>query len=297
MTQTSRLVFIYCWLYMFVSLFFAIVWCVSSMFHVLIVCQVVCLSMFSFVWCVSLLYLFSALVFLSFLCIVHKVGFSINWNVHKTSRLECGTVSWWQAGENGWCKIKAWFELACLPAFHCIHSGCEWACVCMNVPVYAPGRTHCVMTRGETNRSNIRIKVFVHRCSNFVSLFELFVPLAHAQNNLRSKKKPVLAMDESSASSSSVRKHSEKNKGAGTVTCKLCQNRLNWYGSTTSSFGTTSEGNTPLRLQIKLCCQHGAPIQTVAFTFLSTLVGKSLIIIMIYSCSHYSRIFDYSCCR
>ena len=42
--------------------------------------------------------------------------------------------------------------------------------------------------RGETNRSNIRIKVFVHRCSNFVSLFELFVPLAHAQNNLRSKK-------------------------------------------------------------------------------------------------------------
>ena len=50
-------------------------------------------------------------------------------------------------------------------------------------------------TGGETNRSNIRIKVFVHRCSNFVSLFELFVPLAHAQNNLRSKKKPVLALD------------------------------------------------------------------------------------------------------
>ena len=45
-----------------------------------------------------------------------------------------------------------------------------------------------VCVRGETNRSNIRIKVFVHRCSNFVSLFELFVPLAHAQNNLRSKK-------------------------------------------------------------------------------------------------------------
>ena len=28
----------------------------------------------------------------------------------------------------------------------------------------------------------------------------------------------------------------------------------------------------------------------------STLVGKSLITIMIYSCSHYSRIFDYSLC-
>ena len=42
---------------------------------------------------------------------------------------------------------------------------------------------------GETNRSNIRIKVFVHLCSNFVSLFELFVPLAHAQNNMRSQKK------------------------------------------------------------------------------------------------------------
>ena len=36
------------------------------------------------------------------------------------------------------------------------------------------------------------------------------------------KKKPVLAMDESSPSSSSVRKHFEKNKGAGTASCKLC---------------------------------------------------------------------------
>ena len=43
-------------------------------------------------------------------------------------------------------------------------------------------------SRGETKRSNIRIKVFVHPCSNFVSLFDLFVPLAHAQNHLRSKK-------------------------------------------------------------------------------------------------------------
>ena len=79
------------------------------------------------------------------------------------------------------------------------------------------------LARGETSRSNIRIKVFVHRCSNFVSLFELFVPLAHAQNNLRSIKKASFSdasMDESSASSSSVRKHFEKNKGAGTVTCK-----------------------------------------------------------------------------
>ena len=42
--------------------------------------------------------------------------------------------------------------------------------------------------RGETNRSNIRIKVFVHRCSNFVSLFEFFVPLAHELNNSRSEK-------------------------------------------------------------------------------------------------------------
>ena len=158
----------------------------------------------------------------------------------------------------------------------------------------------CVSIRGETNRSNIRIKVFVHRCSNFVSLFELFVPLAHAQNNLRSKKKPVLAMDESSASSSSVRKHFEKNKGAGTVTCKLCQNRLKWNGSTTSSFGTTSKGNMPLRLQVKPCCQHGAPIHVyrcLHILLFSTLVGKLLIIIMIYLCSHYSRIFDYSCCR
>ena len=40
--------------------------------------------------------------------------------------------------------------------------------------------------RGETNRSNIRIKLFVHRCSNFISLFELFVPRAHEQNNRRS---------------------------------------------------------------------------------------------------------------
>ena len=56
-------------------------------------------------------------------------------------------------------------------------------CLCMCVGV------NDAKTRGETNRSNIRIKVFVHRCSNFVSLFELFVPLAHAQNNLRLKKK------------------------------------------------------------------------------------------------------------
>ena len=123
--------------------------------------------------------------------------------------------------------------------------------------------------RGETNRSNIRIKVFVHRCSNFVSLFELFVPLAHAQNNLISKKKPVLAMDESSAGSSSVRKHFEKNKGAGTVTCRLCQNMSKWNGSTTISLGTTSKGNTPLRLQVKLCCQHGVSIYTVAYTHFS----------------------------
>ena len=102
--------------------------------------------------------------------------------------------------------------------------------------------------RGEMNRSNIRIKVFVHRCSNFVSLFELFVPLAHELNNPRSEKQPVLAMDESSASSSSVWKHFEKNKGAGTVTCKLCLKlkRLKWNGSTTSSFGTTAKGNTCL---------------------------------------------------
>ena len=77
--------------------------------------------------------------------------------------------------------------------------------------------------RGETNRSNIRIKVFVHRRSNFVSLFELFVPLAHVQNNpAEIEKKPVLAMDKSSPSSSSVRKHFEKNKGENTATCKLC---------------------------------------------------------------------------
>ena len=124
-------------------------------------------------------------------------------------------------------------------------------------------------SRGETNRSNIRIKVFIHGCSNFVSLFELFVPLAHAQNNLRSKKKPVLAMKESSPSSSSVRKHFEKNEGAGTATCKLFKNRLKWNGSTTSSFGTTSKGDTLLRLQVKLCCKHGAPIYTVAYTYFS----------------------------
>ena len=105
-------------------------------------------------------------------------------------------------------------------------------------------------------------------------------------------------MDESSASSSSVRKHFEKNKGAGTVTCKFCQSRLKWNRSTTSSFGTTSKGNTSLRLQVKLCCQNGAPIYScLHILFFSTLVGKSLMIIMIYSCSHYSRIFDYSCCR
>ena len=34
---------------------------------------------------------------------------------------------------------------------------------------------------------------------------------------------------------------------------------LKCNGSMTSSFGTTSKGNTPLRLQVKLCCHDGAP--------------------------------------
>ena len=38
-----------------------------------------------------------------------------------------------------------------------------------------------MITRGKKNRLNIRIKVFVNQCSNFVSLFELFVLLAQAQ--------------------------------------------------------------------------------------------------------------------
>ena len=64
---------------------FAIVWCVFllhfmcfGLLHILFAKLYVSLS-FSFVWCVSLLYLFSALVFLSSLCIVYnnnKIGFS-----------------------------------------------------------------------------------------------------------------------------------------------------------------------------------------------------------------------------
>ena len=67
-----------CWLSLYL---FAIVWCVSSKFYVLwsssLCCLSSCMSLyhFSFVWCVSLLYLFSALVFLSSLCIVNKLVF------------------------------------------------------------------------------------------------------------------------------------------------------------------------------------------------------------------------------
>ena len=78
-----------------------------------------------------------------------------------------------------------------------------------------------------------------------------------------------------------------KNKGVGTMTCKLCQKTLKWNGSTTSSL------KGPLRLQVKLCCQHRTHI-IVANTYFS--FDKSLITIWFYLCSHYLRIFDYSCC-
>ena len=45
--------------------------------------------------------------------------------------------------------------------------------------------------------------------------------------------------------------------------------RLKWNGSTTSSFGTTAKGNTPLHLQVKPSCQHVGPIYAVAFTYFS----------------------------
>ena len=51
-----------------------------------------------------------------------------------------------------------------------------------------------------------------------------------------------------------------------------------WNGSTTSSFGTTSKGNTPLRLQVKLCCRHGVYpyIQLLTHTFLFDFDGQKL---------------------
>ena len=51
-----------------------------------------------------------------------------------------------------------------------------------------------------------------------------------------------IAMDESSASSSSVWKHLEKNKGAVTVTHRLCQETLKWNGSMTSSLWNHIKG-------------------------------------------------------
>ena len=82
-------------------------------------------------------------------------------------------------------------------------------------------------------------------------------------------------MDESSASSSSVWKHLEKNKGVGTVTCKLRQKLLKWNGSTTSSL------KGPLRLQVKLCCQHGAHIRVANTFFFLTKLDNDMILFML----------------
>ena len=161
-----------------------------------------------------------------------------------------------------------------------------------------------IRTRGETNRSNIRIKVFVHRCSNFVSLFELFGPLAHAQNNLRSKKLEASFSDGRVICwfiicAEALRK--EQRGGGGVLL------RANFARTSSSGTGVRPAALEPHQRATRLCvCK---PSKTVLSTwcthiysclhilFFSTLVGKSLIIIMIYSCSNYSRIFDYSCCR
>ena len=109
-------------------------------------------------------------------------------------------------------------------------------------------------------------------------------------------------MDEPSASSSSVRKHFEKNKGAGyprgycyvktlleLVEVEREYDKQLWNhikGQHASAFASKTVLST--------CCTH--PHSSLHILFFSTLVGKNLIIILIYSCSHYSRIFDYSLC-
>ena len=85
------------------------------------------------------------------------------------------------------------------------------------------------------------------------------------------EKKPVLAMDESFPSSSSVRKHLElrKEQRGGHCYVQTLLEQVEVEREYDKQFGTTSKGNTPLRLQVKLCCKQGAPIYTIAYTYFS----------------------------
>ena len=109
-------------------------------------------------------------------------------------------------------------------------------------------------------------------------------------------------MDESSASSSFVRKHFEKNKGAGTVTSVYVQ-------TLPEQVEVEREYDQQLWNHIK--GQHASAfasktvlvnmvhplIQLLTHTFLFDFGGQKLDNYYDYACSHYSRIFDYSCCR
>ena len=73
-------------------------------------------------------------------------------------------------------------------------------------------------------------------------------------------------MDESSAGSSSVWKHFEKNNGAGSVSWKLYQKTLKWNESTASSLWNHIKGQPPLCLQKSNCACNMVHIK-VACTY------------------------------
>ena len=85
-------------------------------------------------------------------------------NVSICRRGRDGNTAMWHGSVSAE-RLSKW---VCLFSVHSASSG-AFQLSCISSPQFTENLLLPYCSRGETNRSNIRIKVFVHRCSNFVS--------------------------------------------------------------------------------------------------------------------------------